>query len=83
MRGVFVLLGEDINKVKAASNMVDSDKVSLDRFTDRIFTDLNMWRPLVDKMDDKSTQAQLSLKIGTAFGMRSDLSWRSSLIWET
>eukprot|EP00957_Ditylum_brightwellii_P111019 8466856-Ditylum_brightwellii.AAC.2 len=42
MRGMFVLLGKDNSKVKAASNMMDSDNASLDRFTDIIFTNLNM-----------------------------------------
>eukprot|EP00957_Ditylum_brightwellii_P132544 10107962-Ditylum_brightwellii.AAC.1 len=42
MRGVFVLLSKDISKVEITSHLMDSNKVSLDRFLNSIFMDLNM-----------------------------------------
>jgi len=50
MRDFFVLLGEGISKVKIASHMVDSNKVSLDKFSNSIFVDLNMAEAFIQKI---------------------------------
>eukprot|EP00957_Ditylum_brightwellii_P111896 8533450-Ditylum_brightwellii.AAC.1 len=83
MRGVFILLSEDISNVEISSYIVDSNKVSQDKLLKAFLQILIWWRPLGNRLKDQLTQALLSLKMGMAYGRRVDLRSRSSMMRET